>query len=316
MAKIVLDAGHGISTPGKRSPADEREWTFNDRVAVACENKLNTYTNVEVMRVDDRTGATDVSLDNRVESANNWNADCYISIHHNALNGVWGNHSGTETYTYNGSLPGSEALASEVHSHILSTYGLTDRGIKKGDFQVLRETSMDAILIEGGFMDSTIDIEVLRNIEQMIKVGESLAMGIAAHLGLSENAVEPEPTTIKYRVKALGDNDYLPWVISTNDYAGIIGKKIDAIQIEGDITYQVYTAGKWLSWVTGYNTSDSNGYAGIHGKSIDCIRIKNRTYRVSPVNDDYLPWVTHYNTIDSNGYAGIKGDPFDRLQIQ
>ena len=41
--KIALDAGHGINTPGKRSPYSEREWTFNNKVALAFEKEMKTY---------------------------------------------------------------------------------------------------------------------------------------------------------------------------------------------------------------------------------------------------------------------------------
>ena len=65
MVKIVIDAGHGFNTPGKRSPDDEREWSFNNKVAQYAIAKLKTYKNVEILRVDDPTGKTDVPLKTR-----------------------------------------------------------------------------------------------------------------------------------------------------------------------------------------------------------------------------------------------------------
>lgn len=42
MVKIGFDAGHGINTPGKRTPDGEREWSFNNQVAIAFQkNFLN-----------------------------------------------------------------------------------------------------------------------------------------------------------------------------------------------------------------------------------------------------------------------------------
>ena len=68
MVKIVIDAGHGFNTPGKRSPDDEREWSFNNKVAQYAIAKLKTYKDVEILRVDDPTGKTDVPLYNTYKS--------------------------------------------------------------------------------------------------------------------------------------------------------------------------------------------------------------------------------------------------------
>src|SRR5690606_17655102 len=98
MVKVVIDAGHGINTPGKRSPSDEREWSFNNKVAVAAINRLNQYQNVQILRTDDPTGKTDVPLITRTNKANAWGADLLVSIHHNALAGQWHSGGGVETY--------------------------------------------------------------------------------------------------------------------------------------------------------------------------------------------------------------------------
>ena len=59
---------------------------------------------------------------------------------------------------------------------------------------------------------------------------------------------------LKYRVKA--DGKWLPEVVGRNDYAGILGKPITDIAIQG-ATYRVHTTdGKWHSWVNGYNIDD------------------------------------------------------------
>ena len=65
MVKIAIDAGHGMNTPGKRTPSGEREWSFNNKVALAAIAKLNTYQNVQILRLDDATGKTDIPLENK-----------------------------------------------------------------------------------------------------------------------------------------------------------------------------------------------------------------------------------------------------------
>ncbi|MDW0116532.1 N-acetylmuramoyl-L-alanine amidase [Sporosarcina thermotolerans] len=186
MVKIVLDAGHGLNTPGKRSPDGEREWCFNNEVINACTEKLATYENVQVMRVDDPTGKTDVSLRKRTDLANRWNADIYVAVHHNANTGKWGSWTGVETYVMDSPTVGSTSLklARLVGPQIAKAMGLKDRGVKRANFHVLRETKMPAILTEGGFMDSLIDIKALRSKEKLKKQGETLAEVLAVYLKL------------------------------------------------------------------------------------------------------------------------------------
>jgi N-acetylmuramoyl-L-alanine amidase len=186
MVKIVLDAGHGLSTPGKRTPSGENEWTFNNKVVLAAIDKLRKYENVDILRVDDPTGKTDISLNDRTNKANAFNADVYIACHHNANTGTWGSWTGIETYTFDHpqANPKSEKIAKVIHPLVVKAVGIQDRGLKKQNFHVLRETSMPAILIEGGFMDSYIDINVLRDNSKLKAHGEAIAEGLVQYFGL------------------------------------------------------------------------------------------------------------------------------------
>lgn len=95
-----VDADHGLYTLGKRSPDDEREWTFNNKVLHACDARLRQYEGVDILRLDDPTGKTDVPLITRTNRANVWKADVLVSIHHNANTAKWGSWGGVETYVY------------------------------------------------------------------------------------------------------------------------------------------------------------------------------------------------------------------------
>lgn len=194
VAKVVLDAGHaGFNvTPGKRTPDNEYEWNFNNAVLLACKKKLEAH-GVDVVRTDDPTGKTDVPLATRVQRANASKARAFISFHHNANTGQWGQWTGTETFTMLGSQPGSDLLAEYVQERIIKAYGLRDRGLKKEAFYVIRYTNMPAILIEGGYMDSTIDIKKLRDNAVLKTAGEQVASGILEFLGIKEQSVVVKP---------------------------------------------------------------------------------------------------------------------------
>ena len=195
---IVFDAGHGRNTPGKRTPDGEREWTFNDKMLRAAQKHLtDNYQGFTIVRTDDPTGNTDVSLAARVTRANNAKGDVFVSFHNNALNGKWGPHGGTETYvpTPIANNPKSNGLAKMVHPRLQRAFGLRDRGIKAGNLYVIMNTNMPAILLEGGFMDSTADIIKLRDDNVLKRAGEAVAEGVAEYLTLKKkpHPIAPKP---------------------------------------------------------------------------------------------------------------------------
>lgn len=220
--KVVVDAGHGGSgvTPGKRTPDGEYEWNFNDVVVKAIENELKKYDGVAVKRVDDRTGKKDIDLDDRVKAANAFKADIYVSVHHNANTGKWGTWTGTETYIMTGTQPGSTKLAKLVHPEVVEGMGLKDRGIKTAQFYVLKFTQMPAILIECGYMDSTIDIKKMRNKKVLENVGVKIARAIAEYGKLKKKVVadkpkeEAKPTTKPIKVDTVVTKDVVHGVKS------------------------------------------------------------------------------------------------------
>lgn len=192
--KIAVDAGHagfGV-TPGKRTPDGEYEWHFNDANADAFIQEISQYEGVRVKLVSDPTGRRDVPLKERVDVANDWGSDLYISFHHNANTGKWGDWTGTETYSYPGSSSGKR-LARVAHAGAMDAYGLRDRGLRQVGFYVLKNTRMPGALIEGGFMDSRIDIKVMRDKSKLVELGRNVAFAVAKEYGLKrkKGAVNP-----------------------------------------------------------------------------------------------------------------------------
>ncbi|MEK4302384.1 N-acetylmuramoyl-L-alanine amidase [Oceanobacillus sp. FSL W8-0428] len=194
MAKVAMCAGHGGSgsTPGKRSPAGEYEWNFNDAVVRAAIAKLKA-NGVEVLRTDDASGKTDIGLTARTNKANAWGADVYVSCHHNALGTSWLNYEiGIETFTQNGSHPQAEILARCIHPKYVKAMGLKDRGMKKSNLAITRQTKMPAVLTEGGFMDSRIDIKSMRDNAKLKAQGEAIADGIMEFLNVKNTNSAPK----------------------------------------------------------------------------------------------------------------------------
>ena len=91
------------------------------------------------------------------ETANDWGADIFVSIHCNAANTT---AQGTEVECY-GSGTG-EQLAQCIQSQIVDSIGTTDRGVKyMPQLLVLKYTDMPAVLVEMAFIDNDEDAELL-----------------------------------------------------------------------------------------------------------------------------------------------------------
>lgn len=185
--KIMLDAGHGPNTPGKRSPDGMREFDFNNAVANAMKAELEQYEGVTVLFAHDPS--RDVPLKERTDKANAQKVDVYVSLHANANTGVMGDWKGIETYVYKTNPAEARKLANKVQSSLVTATGLFNRGVKTADFHVLRETNMTAILIEHGYMDSRIDLPKLKDAGFRTLCGVTNAKALAEVYGLKRKAV-------------------------------------------------------------------------------------------------------------------------------
>ncbi|MBU5444332.1 N-acetylmuramoyl-L-alanine amidase [Paenibacillus sp. MSJ-34] len=186
--KIVLDAGHGPETPGKRAPDGSlREYQFNAAVARYTSELLAQYEGVETMFTFE--DSRDVPLKERTNSANAWKADLFVSIHANAFgSGGWNDARGIETYVYTTKPAASVALANEVHRQLVKQTGLYDRGVKTANFHVLRESNMPAILVECGFMTNRQEAELLKSDAFRRHCANAIADGIVARYSLQRKS--------------------------------------------------------------------------------------------------------------------------------
>ena len=198
---LVLDAGHGLNTAGKRTLNGSRgvvhEWTMNNNVCNKIANILKDY-NVTIYRTDDTTGKTDVSLSERVKRCNNYNPHLFVSIHHNAV-GVssWSTATGVETYWHTYGTASDKKVATLIQGKLASKTGLRNRGVKQAQFAVLG-CKATAILVEGGFMDGG-DYDYITSDKGQQAYAEAVAEGIIEYLGLTKKVVtttqKPSTTT-------------------------------------------------------------------------------------------------------------------------
>lgn len=168
MFKLMIDCGHGLTTAGKQtlngSKGIIKEFTLNKAVYLQLVELLKDY-DVEVKTCFDLTGKTDTLLIDRVRTSNLYKPDLFISIHHNAFNSQWGNHTGVELHISTNSSKTSLEVAECLLPLLSKSTGLKQRNVNKIDWYVVKHTTSPSILVEGGFMDSNIDYPVITSIE-------------------------------------------------------------------------------------------------------------------------------------------------------
>ncbi len=210
MFKIALNAGHYLKTPGKRclkslDPNETREWALNDRICDKIEQKLKAYEGYSLLRVDDTTGATDVSLDKRTTKANSWGADFYLSIHHNA--GIYGGKGGgVVAYVYTNVDAVTKAWQKDLYISIINRTGLSGNRatpLASANLAECRKTKMPAVLLECGFMDSATDVPVILSEDYADKVACACVDVIVAKGKLTKKVIEEKNTESNkiYRVQ-------------------------------------------------------------------------------------------------------------------
>lgn len=116
---------------------------------------------------DDRQGMT------VTETANEWGADIFVSIHCNAASGT---ARGTEVECYSRMSNGGN-LAQCIQDQIVSALGTVDRGVKEmPGLIVLRHTDMPAVLVETAFIDNDDDAALLT--EKWDDFARAIARGV------------------------------------------------------------------------------------------------------------------------------------------
>ena len=190
--KLYLDPGHGGEDPGAQGNGlNEKDITL----AIALKIRkiiLNDYENVQVKM--SRTSDTTRSLAQRSSGANAWDADFFLAIH---INSADSSAQGYEDFIYDGASNTSKTAKYQdiIHAEVIKVNQLKDRGQKKANFHVIRETKMPSILTENGFISNKHDAALMKDSAWQQKVAQGHVNGIAKAFGLKRKAVKETPKT-------------------------------------------------------------------------------------------------------------------------
>ncbi len=157
---VCIDPGHGGSDQGA-SWEGRLEKEDNLALALALQQALAERNIRGALTRADDTGLT---LEERVAYAQEQQADYYISLHRNFAEVE---ACGVETWVAEQCSDTSLALANAVQEGLAAVGIQNDRGVRRGsqsgegDYYVLSNTSMPAILIEMGFLQDEEDNRLL-----------------------------------------------------------------------------------------------------------------------------------------------------------
>ncbi len=182
---IIIDAGHGgidsgaISKEGKK----EKDIVLKIANAMLAWNKtlLDNQYDIYMTRYKD----TLISLSHRTKLARSLQPDLFVSLHCNHANNT--KARGIEVFipvpTVNKTNPYKEIsikTAENIIKGLDKKLGFENRGIKQGNFQVLRETrnTCPSILVEMGFLSNADESDYLEKHEKI----NALALAILLNL--------------------------------------------------------------------------------------------------------------------------------------
>ena len=183
MIKIFIDPGHGGPDPGAIGNGVVEEFVnLNVSLELARLLREAGYS-VRIYRTTSDENVLqnkNADLRNRAQTANNWDADYFISIHTNSSQNP--NAQGVEAYVYR--LGGaSERLAESIVDAVSSELGSRNRGVMQANFAVLKRTNMPAVLVELGYLTNSTEALNLNSPAWQRAVARAIFNGINDYLG-------------------------------------------------------------------------------------------------------------------------------------
>ena len=173
--KIYIDQGHNPQNPNAGAEGNGlREQDIVYPIGVLLAQLLNDNPNYEA-KLSRPTPTTQIGTSNssslklRVQDANAWGADYFISLHTNAA--AASSATGIEGFAFS-SPSVAFSLGEDILEQLSATTGLRNRGMKvRTNLYVLRKTAMPAVLIELGFITNPSDAALMRDNPELFAEG-------------------------------------------------------------------------------------------------------------------------------------------------
>ncbi|MEX0940729.1 MAG: N-acetylmuramoyl-L-alanine amidase [Candidatus Babeliales bacterium] len=203
--RVMLDFGHGGSDAGKIGFFNLKEKDINWHVGEKLAHLLREK-GYQVLCT--RNSDIHVPLDVRTTTANNLNADIFVSIHSNSgperasgIETFWTERNALKrnilkaentislTHFLQPLDNASKLLASQIQKHVVERvagYNVKDRTTKQSLAQVLFGTDMPSALIELGFLSNRLEAKRLANAGYQLLLAQGICNGIEAYCKTSQ----------------------------------------------------------------------------------------------------------------------------------
>ncbi|GAA4851660.1 N-acetylmuramoyl-L-alanine amidase [Algivirga pacifica] len=279
---VVIDPGHGGKDTGQERGAKGRmhekdlNLVISKYIGVYLQKNINDVK-VLYTREDDST----VSLDERVDFANQQDADLFLSVHCNSL--PMDHYKGTEIHIQikEGD---SFKLAKLLNSELKDRARRPNRGIRsvqeRGyNLQVLKYTQMPAVLVECGFMTNQQEEKYLNS-----KFGQEIVASAiyraTKEFILSTPSVEKTKTESVYKVQLASSKEKLD--LNTEPYVHI-KDKIELYYDENNGPYKYrYLIGTATEMTVARTILKKAKESGFPKASIVAMNQKDRNTELSP----------------------------------
>lgn len=173
---VVIDPGHGGFDLGAHtSICEEKDACLKTAHHLRTLLEKRGYRVVMTRKRDEY-----LPLKTRAQIANDSKSQVLVSLHFNAAESV--DAHGLEVYYF----PKAESwrkkrsmqLAGILLKNIQTETGAFSRGVKEGNFCVIRETNMPAVLVEGGFITNEQEQRKIRDDRYLEKIALAIANGL------------------------------------------------------------------------------------------------------------------------------------------
>ncbi|QGH36182.1 N-acetylmuramoyl-L-alanine amidase [Gracilibacillus salitolerans] len=175
--KVVIDPGHGGEDPGAIGVSGSYEKDFTLSLAKKISILLEDEPKLEVYMTREEDVFLSAETRERPNYANDIEADLYISLHANTFTDP--SVSGTESFYYH---KNSKRLANIIHRHVSETTGFRNRGVKKENYFVLKDTTMPAVLLEIGYITNPEEEQTMLTDDFQQSLAEAIKNGVNEYL--------------------------------------------------------------------------------------------------------------------------------------
>lgn len=171
---VMIDPGHGGKDPGAIGIGGLRE---KDVILPISQQVAALLQQQGIQAVMTRSDDRFISLEGRVQMARQARANVFVSIHANSISLRRPDVNGVETYYFS-----SQRLAEAIHSSMLQSLNVRDRGVRRARFYVLRNNSIPAVLVEVGYVTGAGDAPKLASPAFQRQMAEAIARGILLYI--------------------------------------------------------------------------------------------------------------------------------------